>query len=286
MTTVLLYAFSCELTLSENCQSLSNRILATKSTLLHVKSPNTKSLELTKTDIILPGGTFYRHSFLNRNKVERNVNKLVEELRNNRLLEMREQRLLREERELRLEELMEADLDDIELETWNLDNYYHMPRTPKDKTPISVQKQPNAPIPDKQMKKTLSQIETDSLQQTISKELKLKSEDEFVSSRETDLEDSDKEDYDEIMDLDSKHLESKTLEPVFTENVAPKKKQKIILNSNGEIVKKIAPSNEIDKKKAKKNKKKPQKVIPILPDTFPYFETGHPPAKTDTHTCR
>ncbi len=281
MATIFVYTLSS--------MSLSNRIIATKSGLL-VEQPSTKSSPLIGNELIPPGGAFYRNSFLNRTKVERTVDNLVRELRLNRSLDMRERRELRRENEQKLEELMDADLQEIELETWNLDNYY--PRTPKVKTPVSIPKHSNVPFPEHRVaQKTLSQTQDEAHQEINADELILTSENE-LSDVEI-FENYDPEIYynDELeSELES---ELEISDPIVTEKYAAKKKEQIIYNSNGKIVKRIPSSKQTRKEKKKtakpkqKKKKKPQKkYIPILPDTFPYFETGYPPAKTDTYTCR
>lgn len=233
------------------------------------------------SEIIPPGGTFYRSSFLNRTQVKQNVDKLVKELRMDRTAETKEQRLLHEKQQLKAEKLMDADLEDIELENWNLDNYYHMPQTPKRKNIISSPKQSTVPpILYHKTTKSFSQLRINSVESTISEEMSLELENELSESEH--LEDTGPEDDNDEIELES-NQESETQNIALTDNLS-KKKPKIVFNNKGEIVKKILPSGEIDKKKVKK--KKSQKVIPLLPDTFPYFETGYPPAKTDTHTCR
>ncbi len=292
MAILLLYTFSCELNISGNCQSivLDNHLLPAKSVFIR-EGLKLNDLPPTHSDIIPPGGTYYRSTPLNRTKVEQYVNWIVQDIQVKKTIERKEERRLVEER---FERQMDSNLEEIELENRNLDNYYHMPRTQKIPKPILEKRSQTVPILKvpglvKELTKTVPQENVYMLPkqpQPI---------EELTSMVDKKLEESNYEGMDtlEATGPDDDAVEEQelepVLEPVLKPQVDPKQKRKMFVNGDGlnETMKGDDPVAEKKKsKKSKKKKKKQKKLIPNLPDSFPYFDTSYPPAKIGTYTCR
>ncbi len=304
MAILLLYTFSCELNISGNCQSivLDNHLLPAKSVREGLKL---NDLPPTHSDIIPPGGTYYRIRPLNRTKVEQYVNEIVQDIQVKKTIERNEERRLVEENRLRLERQMDSNLKEVELENWNLDNYYHMPHTQKIPKPILEQRPQtrtqkiSVPKPIlEQQPQTVPTLKVPGLVKTTTKTVpqvymlpkqpqpmvnkKLEESNYELLSMDT-LEATGPDSYDDDA------VEEQELEPVLKQQVDPKLKRKIFVNGDGlnETMKGDNVVAEKKKsKKAKKKKKKQKKSIPNLPDSFPYFDTSYPPAKIGTYTCR
>ncbi len=307
MAMLLLYTFSCELNISANCQSvvMDNHFLPKKSVVFLREGLKLNDSPPTHSDIIPPGGTYYRNTPINRTEVEQYVSGLVQDIQVKNTIEQKEKRRLVEENRLRLERQMDANLEEIELENWNLDNYYHMPRTPKisipkpilEQRPQNVRTTSTLRVPGFVQKLTkivppekivYKQPQPMGDMPMVNKELE-NSYDELLGMESLEATGPDSSDD----GVESKH-ELEIKEPVLMQQVDPKPKRKVLVNVDGglsEIMREENPLVEKAKKKkksikAKKKKKKQKKSILNLPNSFPYFDNGYPPPKIGTYTCR
>ena len=326
MAMLLLYTFSCELNISGNCQSIvqDNHLLPAKSVFIR-EGLKLNDLPPTHSDIIPPGGTYYRSTPLNRTKVEQYVNWIVQDIQ---VKKTKGKKRLVDENRLRLERQMDSNLEEIELENWKLENY-HMPRTQKISIPKPILKPepqnirtiPTLKVPGSVQKltKTVPQENIvpvymspkqpqpmEKLTSMVDKKLE-ELNDELLGMDTLEVTGPDSYDEDAV---ESKHenleQELEIKEPVLKQQVDPKPKRKIFVNGDGlsqpmnpnpnpnpnmlHVYRHPPGDNPVVKKKeskkAMKIKKKQEKLIPNLPHSFLDFDTSYPPAKIGTYTCK